>query len=123
MRPLLTAILAAATLMPSAAAAAPPRQDPDSFSPLALDVVDPPWAVRGSDGRLHVVYELRLLNTTSLPWRVARVTARSATGRGRVLARWSGRRVRGVLRSLRTGNDTRLVGAGEGALLEAETPT
>src|SRR3954447_23704528 len=117
MRPLLTTVLAAATLMPSAAAAAPPRQDPDSFTPLALDVLDAPWAVKGSDGRLHAVYELRLLNTTSLPWRVTRVTTHSATGRGGVLARWSGRRVRSVLRSLRSGDDTRLVGPGEGALL------
>src|SRR3954451_12903849 len=115
MRPLLTTVLAAATLMPSAAAAAPPRQDPDSFTPLALDVLDAPWAVKGSDGRLHAVYELRLLNTTSLPWRVTRVSTYSATGR--VLARWSGRRVRGVLRSLRSRNDTRVVGPGEGALL------
>ena len=117
MRPLLTVILAAATLMPSAAVAAPPRQDPDSFTPLALDVLDAPRAVKGSDGRVHVVYELRLLNTTSVPWRVTSVTSRSATGRGRVLARWSGRRVRGVLRSLRTRDDTRTVGPGEGALL------
>ena len=117
MRPLLTAILAAATLMPAAAAAAPPRQDPDSFTPLALDVLDPPWAVKGSDGRLHAVYEIRLVNTTSLPWQVTGVRAHSATGRGRLLARWSGSRVRGVLRSLRTGNDTRRVGPGEGALL------
>src|SRR3954468_66830 len=117
MRPLLTVILAAATLMPSAAVAGPPRQDPDSFTPLTLDVLAPPRAVKGSDGRLHVVYELRLLNTTSLPWRVTRVSTYSATGRGRVLARWSGRRVRGVLRSLRSRNDPRVVGPGEGALL------
>jgi hypothetical protein len=117
MRSLLTAIFAATTLAAPAAAAAPPRQDPDSFTPLAQDVLDAPWAVRGSDGRLHAVYEVRLINTTSLPWRVTSVTAHSATGRGRVLARWSGRRVRGVLRSLRSGNDTRRVGPGEGALL------
>src|SRR3954470_24753670 len=117
MRPLLTIVLAAALLMPAAAAAAPPRQDPDSFTPLALDVLDAPWAVKGSDGRRHIVYEVRLLNTTSLPWRVTRVSTHSATGRERVLARWSGRRVRSVLRSLRTRDDTRLVGPGEGALL------
>jgi hypothetical protein len=117
MRLLLTTILAAATLMPSPAAAAPPRQDPDSFTPLALDVLDAPWAVKGSDGRRHTVYELRLVNTTSLPWRVTRVSTHSATGRGGLLARWSGRRVGTVLRSLRTGNDTRVVGPGEGALL------
>jgi hypothetical protein len=117
MRRVLLAVFAATALAAPAAGAQSPRQDPDSFSPLAADVLAPPWAVEGSDGRYHAVYEVRLLNTTSLPWRVRSVTARSATGRGRVLARWSGRRVRGVLRSLRTGEDTRQVGPGEGALL------
>jgi Peptidase family M23 len=117
MRSLLPAVLAVAMLPAPAAAAAPPRQDPDSFTPLALDVLDAPWAVRGSDGRLHVVYEVRLVNATPLPWRVTGVTARSATGGGRVVARWSAERVRGILRSLRTGHDTRRVGPGEGALL------
>jgi hypothetical protein len=117
MRPVVLTILAVAAYAAPAAGAGLPRQDPDSFTPLAADVLAAPWAVKGSDRRFHAVYEVRLLNTTSLPWRVRSVTARSATGRGRVLARWSGRRVRGVLRSLRTGSDTRRVGPGEGALL------
>ena len=117
MRPLLTAVLAAAILMPSSAAAAPPRQDPDAFTPLALDVLDAPWAVRGSDGRRHAVYELRLVNATPLPWRVTGVTAHAATGKGRVLARWSGRRVGRVMRSLRDRSATNRVGPGEAALL------
>jgi len=103
-------VLGVAAIAAPAAGAAPPRQDPDSFAPLAADVLAPPWAVKGSDGRVHAVYEVRLLNTTSLPWRVTSVTARSATGRGRVMARWSGRRVRAVLRSLATGEDTRRIG-------------
>lgn len=96
-----------------AAQAATPRQDPDSFTPLAADVLARPWAVKGSDGRFHAVYEVRLVNATPLPWRVTSVTARTSS---RVLARWAGRRVRTVLRSLRTGEDTRVVGPGEGAL-------
>jgi hypothetical protein len=110
-------VLAVAAIAAPAAGASPPRQEPDSFAPLAADVLAPPWAVEGSDGRVHAVYELRLLNTTSLPWRVTSVTARSATGRGRVMARWSGRRVGAVLRSLATGDDTRRIEPGEGALL------
>jgi hypothetical protein len=104
-------------LLAEPAVGAPPRQDPDTFTPLAADVLDAPWAVKGSDGRFHAVYEVRLLNTTPLPWRVTRVTVRSATGRGRVVARWAGGRVPGVLRSLASGDDVGRVGAGEGAVL------
>ena len=73
---ILAAAAVALGLAAPGAGAAPPRQDPDSFSPLAADVLAPPWAVKGSDGRTHVVYEVRLLNTTSMPWRVTRVSAR-----------------------------------------------
>ena len=115
MRPVLLAILALAVVAPGANAA--PRQDPDGFTPIVQTVVAPPWPVEGSDGRFHVVYEVQLLNTIPVPWRVTRVTVRSATGRGRALASWAGSRVRDVMRSLADGRDTRQIGPGEGALL------
>jgi murein DD-endopeptidase MepM/ murein hydrolase activator NlpD len=115
MRPVLLATLALFAVAPGASAA--PRQDPDDFTPIVPSVLAPPWPVEGSDGRFHVVYEVRLLNTIPLPWRVTRVTARSATGRGRVLASWAGPRVRDVMRSLADGRDTRRIGPGQGALL------
>src|SRR5215207_1229993 len=52
-----------------------------------------------------------------MPWRVTRVTLRSATGRGRTLASWAGPRIRDVMRSLAHGRDARRIGPGEGALL------
>jgi hypothetical protein len=115
MRPLLLATLALLAGAPGADAA--PRQDPDAFTPVEASVVAPPWPVKGSDGRFHLVYEVRLLNTIPVPWRVTGVTVRSATGRGRALASWAGRRVRDVMRSLADGRDTRRIGPGEGALL------
>jgi hypothetical protein len=111
----LALLTAAAVLAPVAGAA--PRQEPDAFTPIVASVVAPPWPVKGSDGRFHVVYEVQLLNAIPVPWRVTGVTVRSASGRGRVLASWSGRRVRDVMRSLAGGGDTRRIGAGEGALL------
>jgi hypothetical protein len=119
MRPL---VLATLTLLAVAAVVAPvagaaPRQDPDGFTPVVSSVVAPPWPVKGSDGRFHVVYEVQLLNAIPVPWRVTRVTVRSATGSGRALASWAGPRVRDVMRSLADGHDTRRIGAGEGALL------
>jgi Peptidase family M23 len=109
--------VAAFALFARPAHAVVPRQDPDSFTPLVADVLASPWAVKGSDGRFHAVYEIRLLNTTPLPWRVTRVTVRSATGRGRVVARWAGREVPSVLSSLADRKDVRRVAGGEGAVL------
>jgi Peptidase family M23 len=114
---LLTVAVLAAALAAQPAVGAVPRQDPDAFAPLEADVLAAPWVVKGSDGRFHAVYEVRLLNTTPLPWRLTRVTVRSAMGRGRVLARWAGRRVPTVLRSLVDGGDAGRVGPGEGAVL------
>ena len=115
MRSVLLAILALLAVTPAATAA--PRQDPDGFTPVVQSVVAPPWPVKGSDGRFHLVYELQLLNTIPVPWRVTRVTVRSTSGRGRALASWAGARVRDVMRSLADGGDTRRIGPGEGALL------
>jgi hypothetical protein len=71
MRPVVLATLAllavAAIVAPVAGAA--PRQDPDGFTPVLASVVAPPWPVKGSDGRFHVVYEVQLLNAIPVPWR------------------------------------------------------
>jgi Peptidase family M23 len=112
MRPVL---LAALVVLAWPATAAAQRQDPDGFTPVVPSVVAPPWPVEGSDGRFHFVYEVRLLNSIPVPWRVERVIVR--TGRGRALASWSGQRVRDVMRSLASGRDTRRIGGGEAALL------
>ncbi len=45
--------------LPSAALAAEPI-----LTPLVADVLSPPWPVTGSDGKRHLVYELRLGNAT-----------------------------------------------------------
>jgi hypothetical protein len=114
---LATAAVLTAALMADPAVGAVPRQDPDTFTPLVADVLDAPWAVKGSDGRFHALYEVRLLNITPLPWRVTRVTVRSAVGRGRVVARWAGRHVPDVLSSLVDRKDVGRVGGGEAAVL------
>jgi hypothetical protein len=119
MRPVLLATLAllAVAAVAAPAAGAAPRQDPDGFTPVVQRVLAAPWPVKGSDGRFQVVYEVQLLNAIPVPWRVTRVTVRSATGRGRALASWKGPRVRDVMRSLADGRDARRIGPGEGALL------
>jgi hypothetical protein len=48
-------------------AAAQPQAQPHAAAeatPVVLDILSPPWAFAGSDGRRHLVYELRMSNAT-----------------------------------------------------------
>src|ERR1700742_1868254 len=112
MRPVL---LVALVLLLWPAIAAAQRQDPDGFTPVVPSVVAPPWPVEGSDGRMHFVYEVQLVNSIPIPRQQTRVIVRSS--RGRVLATWRGRRVRTIMRSLAGGRDTARIGGGEVELL------
>lgn len=69
----------------AATAAAEPRMA--ELTPLAATVQDPPQAVRASDGRFHLVYEISLLNTSTSAVRLDRVVVR---GGGKVRAGYDG---------------------------------
>jgi len=78
-----TITIALAALAAGAAAAAPAagQEAPPRATPLLMEVPDPPVPFRGSDGRIHLVYELRLTNFTSGPVTVRRVQVRTPAGR------------------------------------------
>ena len=57
------------------------------LTPVVADVVAAPIPVTGSDGRVHLVYELRLTNTGSQP---ATITSLQVKGDGRTLVDFSG---------------------------------
>jgi hypothetical protein len=59
----------------SAASAAP------QFTPMSASVVGPPQLVRGTDGRLHVLYEIVLQNTAELRLDVQSLAVRAKGGR------------------------------------------
>jgi len=59
-----------------------------TISPLAASVIAPPQAVRGSDGRWHLVYEISLLNTSGAEQRIDRVDV--VDGRGALQASFDG---------------------------------
>lgn len=48
---------------PTQATVAPPQ--PDVLSPLAVSVIAPPHPVLGADNRMHLAYELVLINQSS----------------------------------------------------------
>ncbi|MGW4336365.1 M23 family metallopeptidase [Rhodococcus koreensis] len=60
---------------------------PTVITPVVADVVAAPIPVTGSDGRVHLAYELRLTNTGSQP---ATITSLQVKGDGRTLVDLSG---------------------------------
>jgi hypothetical protein len=68
-------VLLAAFALASPAPAAVPQ-----FTPLAASVLAPPEPVRGTDGRVHVVYEILLQNDAGVPVDVQSLTVRTNAG-------------------------------------------
>jgi Peptidase family M23 len=64
-------------------AAAP---DVPTLTPLLMDVLDAPYAVEGSDGQAHLVYELQIRNPTPLTIGLSRVAAIDPSSGREVLA-------------------------------------
>jgi len=89
----LAALLAAMLAVPAASSAA---AAPERWTPVTATVVAPPQPVEGSDGRIHLAYELLLVNRSFMP--PARVTLRrvDALAGGRVVASLRGRRLAAV---------------------------
>jgi len=84
---------------------------------LLASVIAKPWPVKGSDGRYHAVYEVRLTNATPSAWVVRRVAVTSAAGGRSVLASWSGARVRQVMQLLGLGRPAARLAPGQSAIL------
>ena len=82
------AVAALLALAGAAGAGEPPSQRADpaqpSITPIVLGVLAQPVAVRGSDRRRHVVYELELRNVASVDAKIERVEIRDGD-RDRVL--------------------------------------
>jgi murein DD-endopeptidase MepM/ murein hydrolase activator NlpD len=109
------ALLASALLVPTAAPAAGPV--PDEYSPVLQTTLGDPWPVTGSDGRSHVVYEVQLVNASSLSWNVTRVSIVDGANNRSVKARWSGSRVKDVLVDIATKQPLTRIEPGRAALL------
>lgn len=61
--------------------------DRDAFAPLVITPIAPdPVPVRGTDGRLHVVYELQVFNASPRPATLLKVQTLAGGFRGRVVA-------------------------------------
>lgn len=88
------AVCAVAALAFLAWAAPGGAQARELLSPVIASVLAPPQPVEGSDGRLHLAYELQLTNRTDAVVTVRRVEALAG---GRAVERLSGRGVGAVM--------------------------
>ena len=62
------------------AAGQAPQAQPDELTPLVASVLDSPIPFTGSDGLIHVVYELEVLNASSRAATITKVETVSPTG-------------------------------------------
>jgi hypothetical protein len=92
-------------------AAAPRLTRKDAFTFVVTDVVSPPRVVRGADGRRHLPYELRMLNTGFLPVAVDRVDTLDAAS-GAVLASRRGAELTALVKRPEGGDYTGTLGPG-----------
>src|SRR5215510_14744361 len=69
----LVAILGTCFGAGTVATAAPADSSAAQLTPLLADVLAAPHAVRGSDGRTHLVYEINIANITSGPVSLKRI--------------------------------------------------
>jgi hypothetical protein len=63
------------------------RLGPDAATPLVARAIEPPHPVRGSDHKIHLAYEMLILNTTTVPVAVRRIEAFDPTHPESVLHR------------------------------------
>src|SRR6266513_5060476 len=73
----------------------------DVFTPIIASTVSPEaHPIRGTDGAYHVVYELQLTNTKSLPASIRTIDVMAGASGAEVITRFSGADLLGRLRTL-----------------------
>jgi hypothetical protein len=55
------------------------KPDDDIFTPVLMSVISAPNPVKGSDGKFHLVYELKVTNATNIDWEIRSVEVRDGS--------------------------------------------
>jgi len=84
-------------LLASALLAAPAAQAEEVWTPVVASVVAEPEPVEAADGRVHLAYELLLINRSFLPPARATVKGVQVLAGGKVVASLSGKRLSAVM--------------------------
>lgn len=106
------ALIVCTLLVSGALAITSPAHAAPQFTPLSASVVAPPQPVRGTDGRLHVVYEILLQNTAELRLDVQSLAVRARGGR--TLLRFAGPEIPAAMTTV-SGQPVSSLASGEGA--------
>ena len=104
----LAVIATIAASPPSGATETERRLGPDVATPLVARVIEPPHPVRGSDHKVHLAYELLILNTTAVPVAVRRIETFDPAHPESVLATLSGQRLAAHMGSVTGASGVRL---------------
>jgi len=89
----------------------------NEFTPLVMSVLSTPIPVKGSDGRFHLVYELKVTNTTSLTWEIQSVEVLDNYDTEKVLASFSGEEVTDKMELIENRNLTNILEMGQTGLI------
>jgi len=80
---------------------AAPQSGGDTFTPVIASTLSPEtWAVRGTDGVYHLVYEVQLTNTKLVPALIRQIDVVDAADRSKIIASFSGAEVTNRMRTL-----------------------
>lgn len=85
------------TLIALVLVSAPAARAEEAWTPVVASVIAEPEPVEAADGRVHLAYELLLINRSFLPPAKATLKSVQVLGDGKVLATLSGKRLREVM--------------------------
>ena len=85
---------------------------PDQFTPLAASVLAEPHPVLGADGKVHLLYEILLINPLPVSTTIERLETLDGRRPGTILSNLTGPSLEAVMSSI-TGDPGRTVGAGQ----------
>jgi hypothetical protein len=74
----------------------------NEFTPLVMSVLDTPIPVKGSDGRLHLVYELLVTNAYKLDFEIVSVEVLDGDQNEKLLTSFSGKEVSNIMQLVGT---------------------
>jgi len=80
---------------------AAPQSGGDTFTPVIASTLSPEtWAVRGTDGVYHLVYEVQLTNTKLVPALIRQIDVVDAADHSKIIASFSGPEIVNRMRTL-----------------------
>jgi murein DD-endopeptidase MepM/ murein hydrolase activator NlpD len=88
----------------------------DTFTPLIIEFLTEPVPFAGSDGKVHLVYEIQISNAVALPFQVNSLEVLNAADQSQLFAEFSGEDVMSALQKIPGRIPTNLIDGGTNAI-------